>query len=313
MDLYAGGATSFPGEFERVADADEPIRQGDVIQLIASSGSEEWGSHFGVILTANCDLVHKKHGGVLSYVPVVPVDVYVRAITVPRMIQSDLDKAMDQLSDLLPGESGWPTKSRLIEMIELSGSPDSACASLPTDDRSEPVAACLKKIGVCAVAAAACAQASSIEQILAAADEQRRAFREIDGHKSLPPLDNLLKDLRERLTRTLPGDALFLECLSETYRAGYIAYLRLIREIRHDSIATSAVEEARLQDQASARRVSRLQLLYLHRLAQQMSRVFSDIGLPDQYERNRSLAVDSRAESWREVTTNHLQINGTAK
>jgi hypothetical protein len=73
----------------------------------------------------------------------------------------------------------------------------------------------------------------------------------------------------------------------------------LLREIDHDRIARNAVDERRLGPTAQASRIGRLSLLYLHRLVQQLTRVFSDIGLPDEYTSWHEVSVAASVNSWK--------------
>ena len=304
--------SDFAGEYLELDDPDTDIEQGDILDLARPHGDEEeWSSHFGVVVTANCDLAHKKHGGILSYVPVVPVHVYVRAITLPRLLSAELERSRSQLFEAVPTRSGWPTPDRLAEMIELGDGVDAAAGSLPDNDSSSDVVFELRRLDACLRAQARCAEAESIETAIAAVDQMQRELRAIDGTK--PPKPGwLLKDLAGRLTRSLPGDALFLDRLSPGDSRGYIAYLRLIREIRHDEIATSPIAEHRMGMAPAARRVGRLQLVYQHRLAQQMARVFSDIGLPDGYEQNWSAVINRQTQGWGEPGTSAAALGGAA-
>lgn len=296
-----GPPADFDGEYVEFDDPDGGIGQGDILDLVTTGApDDDWGSYFGVVVTANCDLVHRKHGGVLSYVPVVPVHAYARAVTIPRMVTASVQQCRSQISDAVPEGAGWPSADRLVEMIEIGVGVDAAIASLPSGDSAEDVALELRRLQECLDAHTACEGVGSIEEGIEIVDKMSASLREIEGRKPLK-LESLLKDLAGRLTRTLPGDALFLGHLSPNVTSGYVAYLRLIREIRHDAIATSAVAEGRMTEPPAARRVGRLGLVYQHRLAQQLARVFSDIGLPEPYEENWSEVITTHTERWGEA------------
>ena len=55
-------------ECSEVQDTEVPLRQGDVLEWI-DTGSDPWSQH-AIIVTANCDIAHQKHRGVLACVPV---------------------------------------------------------------------------------------------------------------------------------------------------------------------------------------------------------------------------------------------------
>lgn len=298
MSGAAAEGVTFDGEYVELDDPDADIEQGDILDFLSAEEETEgdWGSHFGVVVTANCDLVHKKHGGILSYVPVVPLQVYARAVTLPHLVDGERQKRRTQLVDTVP-PNGWPTHQRLAEMIELGQGVDGVASMLPEDEAAPDVLLALRRLETCLQAERGCRTATSVEAAIVAVRQMQCSLREIDGQKP-PKTVSLLKDLAGRLTKTLPGDALFLGRLSPTDDRGYIAYLRLIREVRHDSIATSAVAERRMGQAPAARRVGRLALVYQHRLAQQMARVFSDIGLPEPYEQNWTEVIGMQTEMW---------------
>jgi hypothetical protein len=305
MEQDAVGA-EFAGEFDSTfVDADDDIRQGDLLQLVtqAADDRDEWESHFGVIVTADCDLAFGKHGGVLSYVPIVPLDVYTRLIAVPRILDAEMTQAQARLAEALPGDEGWPTLGRLIELIALGESAETVVGLLPASDETEAVGKCVARIAAAAQARSSYDQSLAIHDCVAHADRLMTAVRAIEGHKPLPEGALVKKELRARLLKQLPGDCLFLGRLTGSDDKGYAAYLRLVREISHDAIARSAVEERRIAETVKARRIGRLQLIYLHRLAQQMAQVFTDIGLPTEYESHRDGALDATIDHWSTFTT----------
>ncbi|MDP9223480.1 MAG: hypothetical protein M3P18_06420, partial [Actinomycetota bacterium] len=101
----------------------------------------------------------------------------------------------------------------------------------------------------------------------------------------------------ESLLRSLPGDALFLNCLGPEYTSGYVCYLRVLRDIGDPDIAVRPRERAA---GAPAERIGHLRSPYVYRLTQQLAEVFSSIGLPDEYEQSR----DDRARSLAEFAPN---------
>ncbi|MEV6449035.1 hypothetical protein [Amycolatopsis sp. NPDC051716] len=110
--------------------------------------------------------------------------------------------------------------------------------------------------------------------------------------KSFP--DRYSAEMHRRLTKSLAGDALFLGKISTEHDRGYTAVLRMIRELRQDRVSLTAVSERIKQNFYTARRMSRLSTLYTHRLVQQMSQVFTDIGLPVDYEAFRDSLIETR-------------------
>jgi hypothetical protein len=83
----------------------------------------------------------------------------------------------------------------------------------------------------------------------------------------------------------LPGDVFFINVLGENHTGGFIAYLRLIRELRSHQIATNFFDHSRT---VIADRVSQMRAPYVYRLTQLLADVFASIGLPEEYERARA-------------------------
>lgn len=244
-------------------------------------------------------LLQRPLDAALSYVPVVPVPEYVRAILIPRLIETDLADSRAQLLEMIPATGGWPTYERLADMVELGEGIAAIEATLPGDGATTDVVLQLQRFDACLRAQRSSLASATIGDCIAVLTELRSAQRELDGHKPLR-IEGILKDLAGRLTKSLPGDALFIGMLSSMHSEGYIAYLRLIREITHGSIATSAVHERRMSEPPSARRIGRLDMVYQHRLAQQITRVFSDIGLPEPYEHHWSDVINQQTAAWAE-------------
>lgn len=89
-----------------------------------------------------------------------------------------------------------------------------------------------------------------------------------------------LKDIGQFIER-LPGDAMFLNALSDEFDNGYVCYLRVLREVSDDQVATRAsMRSFRVKYQ----RISRLKAPFVYALSQQLGSVFSSIGLPEDYE-----------------------------
>jgi hypothetical protein len=97
-------------------------------------------------------------------------------------------------------------------------------------------------------------------------------------------LEKLQADIASKIT-DLPGDSFFLGTVLEDRPKGFVAYLRLVREIRGDEIA---LKHADLRSSSvRAKRIARLTSPYIYRLTQQLGDVFSSVGLPTEYEDHR--------------------------
>lgn len=252
-------------------------------------------------MTANCDLVHRKSGGILSYVPIVPVHVYARVFTAPAILEFYRKSAWRSLDDVFRRFDVSASRPRIEEMMALG----ETAADIVSLISSEEAGASRKDIESALEAVLICSQT---ELALTVSKDIASAFGDLivlverldvlQRRKARSARDVLRKELMNRLGR-LPGDSLFLDNIGRDHADGYVAYLRLIREIDRDRIATSPADERlRANVPFVARRIDRLDLLYTQKLLQQMTSVFTDIGMPETYECRRDEQLLYSVECW---------------
>lgn len=298
-----GTARGFAGEHDEEFDESaRAIQQGDVLEFLRQDvspliGAHHWSSHYCVVVTANCDLAHNKHGGLLSVVPIVPLSVYAANIAVPRITEPLVETARADLRRAVPRRSGWPTQERLLEL--LRDGVDSAAISqfVPEEPEKAEVLELLAPAEACAQWERALKLSTKWEDLVLALGTFLAALH--PAKKRRPDGGQLVRrELKNRLIKSLPGDALFLSALAPGVDDGYVAYLRVLRELTLTQIATSAIEERRASGTIVVRRVGRLAPLYLHRLTQQLAAVFTAIGLPVPYEEHRDVLLGMILEDW---------------
>lgn len=297
--------TEFEGEHDKSFDELETrICQGDVIKFTKQEpppppqSALNWSAHLGVIVTANCDLAHRKHGGILSYVPLVPLNVYASLLTIPRIGESAGEGAMSRLRDSLPVGRGWPTFERLQEMLWDGRPPDQLRPYLPTDTRAEDVEKALREVDACMRWEKRHEAAHNWQEILESLADLLQDVRTARKQKPGSRAENVQSELRSRIHKSLPGDALFFSSPALSSSGGSIAYLRIIREVPLGSIAISFAQERLNRLSTIARRIGRISPLYLHRLTQQMAAVFTDIGLPTKYETHKDRKLAATFAEW---------------
>lgn len=266
---------------------EERIRQGDVLEFIGDQGFPAgWRDVLGLVVTANCDLAHGKHWGTVTYVPAIPVDVYVQQFTVPKILTREAGQAEKKVRGFLA--TGSPeVAERAIEMLDLEYPPEDVAVLLPADTKDTVRAefdtalrvlrlhrTTLDTLGECT--------GDRFWPVVNDFAEQLDGLRKPRTAKSGAPaaLRNAVKD---EAFKNLPGDSLYLSAPSPDHGRGYIAVLRLIRGIDDAAVALRRVDESRDPTRYRARRTARLSTLYSHRVVQQMAAVFTDIGLPDEY------------------------------
>lgn len=292
---------SFAGEFEAdFSGPSPPLRQGDVLQLIPTAGAGEWDSHYGILVTANCDLVHGKSGGVVTYVPVVPIEVYVKTFILPAEVRRQRDRSLGRLTEVLEAHDLSVSVIRIEEMLALGENPKAIAAAVTGDSPlAEHVEIAVRRVAACADAETKVTQGDNFQSAMASLVILRSAINALETNPSKKPAAQLVRADVANCMRSMPSDTFYLGSISPTSSHGYIAYLRLLREISFEHVATTPREE-RLAPHRNfrARRISRLQLIYTHKLLQTMASVFTDIGLPEEYETRRRLSMEDRIAAW---------------
>lgn len=268
-------------EWQEVTDA-RPLRQGDIVARRETNG-DLW-DELAVVVTGDCDIARDKHAGRLSAVPVLPVTAYLAAFYLPRLLSrlqgalaERLVSAIRRAQAAQRPEFSRPVSEYRVARWVLESSPTKVAAvlRLPAEDANSFV----RLAYVYAEATTATAKPYR-DQCRAYCSAQMALGRSRDEAAAR---NTLSRELRDHL-RGLPGDALFLSSISPHHTAGYVCYLRILREFRDAEIAIRAT---RRSFDVSWERISRLQSPYVFRLTQQLGSVFSSIALPNDYEQLR--------------------------
>jgi hypothetical protein len=95
-------------ECEGLEDSSVPLRQGDVLEWIGDQ-TDPW-RRFAIVVTADCDLAHQKHAGLLACVPVLPHDEYLSLFALPARVEKAKAKLLERAAALIRGyqESNRP-------------------------------------------------------------------------------------------------------------------------------------------------------------------------------------------------------------
>jgi hypothetical protein len=258
-----------------------PLRQGDVFEWLEQK-NDVW-QRWGVIVTANCDFANEKHGGIISYVPVLSLKDYARLFLLPSALRKAMRRHREEVvAHVRKLQSAHATSFPV---------PLSEAAIIDWVEGCEPNEV-LEQLGVPA--------GKERDKALTTVSKYRIGSAAlVDGQ-----FDRLLnavlslregkpEKLREELSqqvKNLPGDAFFLGSIGADERGGCVAYLRILRELK---VGQVAIRQSDFRDaQVVARRLSRVRAPYIYRLTQQLAEVFVSIGLPREYETNReSLAA----------------------
>jgi hypothetical protein len=269
-----------------VIEDDRPLRQGDIFSWLIPS-KNPW-QQYGVVVTADCDIAKEKHHEILSYVPILFATDYLRLFYLPKQLRRSLRIIKDEL--LARIRSAQAKTPEFTEPISegtaitwvLRSPPEEIVDDLAITDGRER----LRFHELCTLyrdTESAAAAGTFAEQLSAALLLRGRASK---NHESAR--DKLWDEILGHV-QSLPGDTLFLNTVGINNTDGYIAYLRLVREIHQSEIA---IRQTDLRDSAvKARRISRLRSPYVYRLTQLLSDIFSSIGLPREYELMRDSTV----------------------
>jgi hypothetical protein len=235
------------------------LSQGDVIVW---EKLQDFQSKAAVVVTADCDLAKGKHWGRITVVPIVPVAHYLEDIYLPK-----------ELSGLEP------------ELVQLFAK--EVHRALSTEETSPPTEEALESL----VSLETLPKILNVRNLLELHDLLRNARGLTKSMQSATALDKALTLLKPKMKNLStekignflhkpPGDCMILPQLPGLVPGLNIAFLRAMREVSDKDIATKNSE----MEQDRAKRIGRLVPVLRYRLTQMLAQVFSDIGLPDEYE-----------------------------
>lgn len=238
----------------------------------------------GVIITADCDLAHQKHRGVLNFVPLLRTLDYLaigwlhqHMIDGQAQLADEICRLVRLAHEAVVGKgNGRLTDERLKEWVLEQDPVDIAAAvAMPPGDVRD-------RFLRLAEGMQAIAQADQY-----AYSDQLRNLKIISGlgfGKKLATISQQVNDYVQKL----PGDAFFLNGganLNEP--GGYVCYLRLVQTVSDAdvSLTNSALIDGAVR---TYRRIGRLRSPFVYALTQRLGDVFSSIGLPTAYEGSRA-------------------------
>jgi hypothetical protein len=241
---------------------------------------------FGIVVTADCDLANDKHFGIVSYVPVLPLSDYVTGYAVPKLVEDLYQQRLKNLEIHVreferargtePGLSRWAMET----WANRAGGDQELLDHFRVENARvrQLVSALMAEVQLC----------GEIRQMPDLRGQFEALGALFPASRNRTSAQRVTAEVQSRLTR-MPGDAFLITSLGEGYAEGYVAYLRLVRELRVHQIATSFLT-ANSRD-VLAERVARLDAPYVYRLTQLLADVFASIGLPEEYERVRAAVV----------------------
>lgn len=267
-----GGTTSdleHSPECVPLYSSSELIKQGDVFEW--RKPEEPW-KKWGIVVTADCDLLWNKYRGTLSYVPVISLDSFVSTHWLPeqfdKLLGARVNFALPLVRTILdPSGASELSPEGLVQWLHRDGL-DKVLSALSVDkesDTSNALASCSDVISARGVTHD---PRTGMETFIRLSSQSRKKKTGDLGNPEWEKLENAM--------RQLPGDMFFLSSISPVYKEGYVAYLRGIREL-HVSQFPATTFDFNTSDVV---RIARLTSPYKYRITQQLAAVFSDIGLP---------------------------------
>lgn len=256
---------------------EEEFRQGDIIRL-EDGVTKSARSRLGVIINADCDLVHGKLDGVIAYLPIYPLKEYVAWFWTPKYVEEIRDGYLknlrticklstEEIDDLLLWlrEGTWQEiHSRLSAAVNFNKKQDNALREA------------LEALVMC------CNPQSDSHEIFA-----RRCRRDKN------PESYTRRQIR-RACKEMGDGHLFISDIVGDDGIGFVIRMRRIYTIDVDFCFPS--ESGRLAstagDQTTAVRCARLAAPYRFKFAQMFAHQFSRIGLPDDTVALNQLAID---------------------
>lgn len=271
-----------PTVFEASISSISPlVTQGDLLELHTRqlSGQDQIG--FGIVVTGECDIAQNKYSGIFSYVELFEVEVYaLRFVIRPELerlrdvipsVVIDRLKEAPSLKELEPNIA----YHRLIEAGSIPLTLDLG----PLKDLAESARLVLAKIDGLLNSKY---KLSDVNEDLSLVSGLAKKL----GHK---PKSITLNSICDKLVSDI-GDAFYIGELPDQDDARYIASLRLLREIHRNQVVVSPSQLRNLSQDCGkyAIKRQRLGVPYRYKLTQKLGAVFSDIGLPAEFEDNRT-------------------------
>ncbi|MDJ0410400.1 hypothetical protein [Rhodococcoides fascians] len=258
----------------------QPLRQGDVL-LSLDLGRPVWDLR-RVVITADCDLARRKHGGRISTIPVLTAKEYI--------VEVHMEKLESKLSTRL-SDAATQIMNKKSYLANRGGTPVSSDRAIQWLAEVGPGVVAEKIQATAPDEQELCRVHKAFEHLQIASDNfylrtssYLNAMQNLNPKSTIEKLTQSLNNDFRQLMKNLPGDALFLNQIADSHSGGYICYLRMIDNVNESDIACSP---SMLSDQHNWQRTSRLASPFLYALTHQLADVFSSIGLPESYESRR--------------------------
>lgn len=239
----------------RSFDPTEELEQGTIIKFINNPPEKK----YGIIVTGDCDIAQNKYGDYLSYCFIMPLEIYIKKYFLPKMINKKINKIKEKLFDQVQQNNSLPSLS-MDALDHLINSDETALALIDNRNIQEQI----KRI------------------------QEAKKLSVIDCAKELGLID--INNIPQAIEQ-FPGDKFYINSIPdpENKNRGFVINLRRISEIDRNSITTKILPSADFDCIA----IGNLNSPYKQKMAQLLGAMFSDIGLPSEYEDERDICIEN--------------------
>lgn len=263
-------------ETEYIA-SDAPFGQGDIIQL----KERPHPPHLGVVINADCDLLHQKTDGVCSYLPIYSFEEYLLNFWINRFLESQKHQILIQIAQAI----GQPSSEldTLKQWLESDDHPSLSDRLTEEFELKPKIRPTLTRL---------------VERYTSTFSPHKSPIQSFSSicHAQKEPIhfarNQLMASCKEM------GQAhLFINEIYSRSQLGYVVRLRRIYSIQTDKYFRSEHELLISSDSdiSCALRIARLSTVMRFRLIQLFLHHFTRVGLPDEFNDMRQLIIDDVA------------------
>jgi hypothetical protein len=277
-------------EFEDIHNPDLTA-QGDVIEWVQPHIDPPWRT-YGVVVTADCDLIWSKHGGMVSYVPAMVAEDYIWHAWRPTHFAKHEPKLLAETTKRL---NTWRSKNGMPSALSATAvrawlgrvGSEGLLNELGVTDKGQRNALLSHLDKVVAIMAALECERPDLPLL-------RRAHEATNANSASDP-QLISQDIQQSWNK-LPGDVFHLPSVPTGDERGLFLLLRHVRQLPAEDITgrPAAVREG----QAKAKRIARVCAPYRYAITQSLARVFADIGLPAEHDERKKSAASRLFDTW---------------
>ena len=260
--------------------SDAPFGQGDIIQL----GKRPRPPHLGVVINADCDLLHHKTDGVCSYLPIYSFEEYLLEFWIDQFLESQKHQILTQIAQTIDQPTTeLDTLKIWLESDDHAAIPDRLTEELELKPKAQST---LTKL---------------VERYTATFSSEKLPIQNFET--LCRAQKNPINFARNQLTaacKDMGEGHLFINEIYGHSQLGYVVRLRRIYSIQSTNYYRSEYELLKTPSSHidCALRIARLTTLMRSRLIQLFVHHFARVGLPDEINDFRQLIVDDVATTF---------------